>query len=176
MKKIILLFALFSLLSIGNAQNPLTYEYVIQKEDMTAEQIYNSLVVWISTNFVSIDGDYLKDKEEKIIVKDASIPFSTNKLVTVCYDGKIKFKMQFYCRDGRFKVQLTNINHINLPENSPSCKLGILYDTPQKGKNGKFDEKVWMSIKETMDNYANDLKIRLEKEIQPVQNDTNDDW
>ena len=65
MKKIILLFALFSLLSIGNAQNPLTYEYVIQKEGMTAEQIYNSLIVWISTDFVSIDGDYFKDKRKK---------------------------------------------------------------------------------------------------------------
>ena len=63
MKKVFLFFALFSILNIGNAQNPLSYEYVIQKEGMTAEQIYNSLVVWISTNFTSIDGEYLKDKE-----------------------------------------------------------------------------------------------------------------
>lgn len=176
MKKAFLLFALLSILCIGNAQNPLSYEYVIQKEGMTAEQIYNSLVVWISTNFTSVDGEYLKDKEEKMIVKDVMIDFSTGKLSTICYDGDVKFKMQFFCREGRFKVILTNFIHSNLPGNSRTCILGLIYDTPVRGKNGKFDENVWESIKADTDLFSNNLKTKLENEIKLTQTYTNDDW
>jgi hypothetical protein len=162
MKKALLLIALTAMMAVGYAQEPLTYDYVIQKEGATADQIYTALVDWIATNFKAVDGDFFRDKEEKMITKDVMFDFSTSKLSLLCYCGHITYKLKFQCRDGRFRMQMTNFTHSVNPGNSQSCILGLIYDQPRRVHNGSFDEKAWNNIKEACDIHAEGLRAELE--------------
>lgn len=173
MKKALLFIALVTMIMVGHAQKPLTYDYVIQKEGATADQIYTALVDWIATNFKAVDGDFYRDKEEKMITKDVMFEFSTGKLTLSCYDGSITYKLKFQCRDGRFKMELTNFNHTVRPKNSSSCILGLIMDQPMRVHNGAFDESAWEKIKEACDAEAARLKGTLEG---LTINPANDDW
>ena len=158
----------------SNAQKPLSYDFVIQKEGATDVQIYNALVDWIATSFKAVDGEFYRDKEEKTITKDVMFDFSTGKLTIICYDGYISYKLKFQCREGRFKAQLTNFEHRNKPGNSSSCNLGMIMDQPVEGANGKYDTKAWEKIKEATDSEAARIQVLLEKiEIASAEED---DW
>ena len=173
MKKVLLLFAMAALMTVGYAQKPLSYDYVIQKEGTTADQIYTALVDWIATNFKAVDGDFYRDKEEKMITKDVMFEFSTGRITLSCYDGNITYKLKFQCRDGRFKMELTNFNHTVKAKNSSSCILGLIMDQPMRVHNGSFDESAWEKIKEACDAEAARLKNTLEG---LTINPANDDW
>lgn len=173
MKRVLLLFALLATMLVGHAQEPLSYEFVINKEGVSADQIYTQLVDWIATNFKAVDGDFYRDKEEKMITKDVMFDFTTGKLTLLCYDGRITYKLKFQCRDGRFKVQLTNFNHTNNPGNSSTCVLGLIMDQPQRLHNGGYDEKAWQKVKEAADAEAASLQRRLEA---LNMSKVNDDW
>lgn len=173
MKKVLFIIAMVAMVMVGHAQKPLTYDYVIQKEGATAEQIYSALVDWIATSFKAVDGDFYRDKEEKMITKDVMFDFSANKLSLLCYSGKITYKLKFQCRDGRFKMEMTNFSHEVNPGNSQTCILGLIYDQPQKIHNGSYDEKAWEKIKEACDAEAARLKNTLES---LTINPANDDW
>lgn len=161
------------MMTVGHAQNPLTYDYVIQKEGVTADQIYTALVDWIATSFKSVDGDFFRDKEEKMITKDVMYEFSTGKLRVICYDGSISYKLKFQCREGRFRVQMTNFEHKNKPGNNANCVLGLIMDEPVRGANGKFDEEVWQMVKQTTDAEA----ARMQRIFEALNiTATNDDW
>lgn len=161
-----------AMVMVGHAQKPLTYDYVIQKEGATAAQIYTALVDWIATNFKAVDGDFYRDKEEMMITKDVMFDFSANKLSLLCYSGKITYKLKFQCRDGRFKMEMTNFNQDVNPGNSQTCILGLIYDQPQRVHNGPYDEKAWEKIKEACDAEADRMKSTLESlDINPANND-----
>lgn len=173
MKKVLLFFALIVGISVAEAQEPLSYEFVIQKDGVTAVQIYNQLVDWIATNFKAVDGDFYRDKDEQVITKDVMIEFSAGKLSLIHYDGNIRYKMKFQCRDGRFKVQMVNFEHsVSIGKNT-SCSLGLILDKPQRLHNGSFDERAWEKIKETTDAEANRLRQQLES---MTFDSKNDDW
>ena len=173
MKKALLLIAMVAIMTVGHAQKPLTYDYVIQKGGATADQIYSALVDWIATSFKAVDGDFYRDKEEKMITKDVMFEFSTGKLTLTCYNGSVSYKLKFQCRDGRFKMEMTNFNHDVKPGNSQTCILGLIYDQPQRVHNGSFDETAWNKIKEACDAEAARLKNTLEG---LTINPANDDW
>ena len=173
MKKVLLFFALIVGISVAEAQEPLSYEFVIQKDGVTAVQIYNQLVDWIATNFKAVDGDFYRDKEEKVITKDVMIDFATGRLTLICYDGHIRYKLKFQCRDGRFRVQMTNFEHSVNPGNNAGCALGLILDKPQRLHNGSIDEKVWEKIKNTTDAEANQMRRQLES---MTFDSKNDDW
>ena len=173
MKKAMLLIALMTIVMVGRTQEPLSYEFIIQKEGVASVQIYNQLIDWIATNFKAVDGDFYRDKEEKTITKDVMIDFETGKLTMICYDGHLRYKLKFQCRDGRFKVQMTNFEHSVNPGNSSSCILGLIMDQPVRKSNGKFDEKAWEKIKETTDTEANRLRQQMEA---LTFESKNDDW
>lgn len=173
MKKVLLIIAMVAMVMVGHAQNPLTYDYVIQKEGASAEQIYSALVDWIATNFKTVDGDFYRDKEEKMVTKDVVFGFSTGKLTMICYDGKVSYKLKFQCRDGRFKVELTNFNHSVYPGNNEDCALGLIPADAGQMNYKSYEEKAWLKIKEACEAEANRMKRNLEAlNIKP----SNDDW
>lgn len=173
MKKLMLSVVIVCFIQLGQAQEPLSYEFVIQKEGVSAAQIYNQLVDWIATNFKAVDGDFYRDKEDKMITKDAMFDFNTGKLTMICYDGKISYKLKFQCRDGRFKMELTNFNHSVNPRNNQGCALGLILSEPERKNYGQYDEKAWEKIKEACDAEAS----RLQKVLEGLTfNTSNDDW
>ncbi len=171
MKKVLCLFAFIAVIGFCHAQEPLSYEFVIQKDSVPAEQIYVQLVDWIATNFVSVDGDFFHDKEEKLIVKDVLTDFSTGRLIYMCYEGFLRYKLKFQCRDGRFKVQLTNFIHENKP--GYGCELGLIMNEPVKHGHGKQDEQIWQLIKEKAEHIADTKRLEMENLI--IENHS-EDW
>lgn len=160
----------------SKAQEPLSYDFVIAKDGVSAEQIYTQLVDWIATDFKAVDGDFYRDKEEKMITKDVVFDFSTNKLSLSWYNGKISYKLKFQCRDGRFKVELTNFIHETDLKHDPNqkCPLGlILTEAPEPKGFGNVDDKAWVKIKEACEEEANRIKGMLEAKS---FNAKNDDW
>ena len=158
----------------SKAQEPLSFDFVIAKDGVTAEQIYTQLIDWIATDFKSVDGDFYRDKEERIITKDVVFSFSTKKLTMICYDGKISYKLKFQCRDGRFKMELTNFNHSVNPGNNQGCALGlILAEAPEPRGLGNVDDKAWLKIKDACEEEANRIKGLLEAKNFDAKND---DW
>ena len=147
MKKLFLFIAMLAIGMMAMAQNPLSYDFVVQKEGVPATQIYDRVMDWIATNFKSAGGDFYHDKESLTLTKDAAVDYEPGGLAISCYKGTLTYKLKVQCRDGRFKVQLTNFTHANLPKNSASCNLGLLLSEPQRLKNGKYDEKVWNELK-----------------------------
>lgn len=170
MKKALLIIAMAFISAMASAQTPISFEYVIQKEGATAEQIYSSLVDWIATNFKAVDGEFYHDKEEKVITKDIVMNYESPKLRTICYNGDIRFKLKFQCRDGRFKMILTNFNHQNNPGNYAGCVLGLITD---EEPSDKFAKDIWEDVKSKIE----EKSLNYKNEFETLQIGTsNDDW
>ena len=173
MKKALLLLAFVATMMAASAQKPLSYDFVIQKEGATDLQIYNSLIDWIATSFKAVDGDFYRDKEEKTITKDVAFDFNTSKIMMSCYNGTVTYKLKFQCREGRFKVVMTNFEHSVKPGNSTSCILGSIMDQPVADGNGGYDRKAWEKVKEATDAEA----ARIQSMMEALEISTaDDDW
>lgn len=123
MKKAFLIAIVLMSTMFGNLKaQPLSYSYVIQKEGATAEQIYNALMDFIATDFLATDGDFYRDKEQFVITKDARTKFKADYQYG-WYDGNIRYKIKFQCRDGRFKVEITNFYHTSQYIGNPKLKV-----------------------------------------------------
>ena len=172
MKKWILFlgFTLALACSEAQAQTPVYYEFIIQKDSASAEQIYNALVDWIVTNFKAVDGDFYHDKEEKIITKDAVFEYQATRIITSCYGGHIYYKLKFQCREGRFKMIMMNFEHRNSPGNAPSCVLGLITD---QAPSDRFAREIWEDIKRKIEDYALDMKNQMER---MTISTASDDW
>lgn len=171
MKKVIVIAALLVAMLGAKAQNPIAFEYVIQKEGATAEQIYNALVDWIVSSFQAVDGDFYRDKEEKMITKDVMFRYDAPRLQIKCYNGEIRYKLKFQCRDGRFKMTCTNFCHKNDPGNHWSCILDMITD---EEPSERYAKEVWQDIKNKAEIKADDIKNQLEQLQVGAQG--NDDW
>ena len=173
MKRIFLLFSLVLLFFNAKSQKPLSYEFVIKADSVSADMIYIQLLDWVSTNFRSTDADMFKDRETKLITKDVSTEFNTDKIRIACYSGTLHYKLKFQCRDGRFKVKLTNFYHENKPTASEACQLGLIYDIPQSYSYPKYDEIAWTEIVALAGYLASEYK----KEFDAMDfGEINDDW
>ncbi len=173
MKKIFILFAMLAFGTMATAQEALSYEFVVKKDGIPAEKIYSAVVDYIATNFKAVDGDFYHDKETLTITKDVKIDYHPNGLTIICYEGWLRYKLKIQCREGRFKVVLTNFYHSNLPKNNDGCQLGLLLSEPQRLKNGRFDEKVWGELKEIA---GNEVKFFQNDFEQMKINTEEDDW
>lgn len=172
MRKLILFLGIALALACTEtqAQTPVSYEYVIQKDGATAEQIYSTLVDWVVTSFKAVDGDFYHDKAEKVITKDAMFGYEATRRITACYGGHISYKLKFQCRDGRFKMTMLNFEHHNAPGNAPTCVLGLITD---RVPDDRFAKEIWNDIRQKIDAYAADMKGQMER---LPMNTANDDW
>lgn len=171
MKKVLLTLAVVLTALLSTAQNPLTFDYVIQKDSVSAEQIYNAIIDWIATDFKAVDGDFYHDKESFTITKDASENYNATRLVTSCYEGKLRFKLKFKCKDGRFKFTITNFNHSNIPGHNKDCVLGLI--TEEEPDGNRYDREIWNDIKSKAESIALEYRAILEK---ITINTAEDDW
>lgn len=173
MKKLFLIIAMLAFGMMATAQEALTYEFVVKKDGVAAETLYAAVVDYIATNFKAVDGDFYHDKETLTITKDVKVDYHPGGLAIICYEGWLRYKLKVQCRDGRFKVILTNFNHTNLPKNNDGCQLGLLLSEPQKLKYGKSDIKVWNEL----NSIAQGQMDLYQTEFNKLSFDSsNDDW
>jgi uncharacterized protein with TBP-like fold DUF4468 len=121
LKKLTLL--LFSFLSISsqaqfptNEKGEVEYSEVITLEGLTKKQIYDKAKLWIVStlksgdNMVELSGDNSDQivGTGNIILDDLKTGYSRNKRDHI-YTPSLNFKFIVFCKDGRFKYELSNI-------------------------------------------------------------------
>lgn len=152
MKKILVVCMLFLAVSI-QAQDPLSFEKVIQVDSIKKDAIYNGLKEWVGMNFKSAKNVIeIDDKEAGILIIKSVTDYSIKNLQLSCYEGYHHFTIKFQVKDGRFKASVTNFRHENQPGNKETCNIGLVTtDEFYPGKSGLgmkgFNNKIWNDLK-----------------------------
>jgi len=179
MKKLILTFILSISLSLSYTQEAQSYSKVISIPNISADTLYLLSKQWVISSFVTPSKVMQDDsKELKLISAKGSIEYSYGKFSYISYDGYLTYLIQIQSRDGRIKVDITNIIHENLPGNARTSNLGFItniVDPYKKGVGKNYNNNVIRDIKEKMkiyseikfkdiEEYLNKKQVREEKE------------
>lgn len=159
MKRILLIVLAFFPLFIYS-QERLSFSKVIQADSIDKTNIYLGVKEWFGLNFVSaksvIDVD---DKDAGLIIGSGNTQFSKS-FVYACYSGWLYYTIKVQCRDGRYKVDITNFRHEIKRGNSSGCELGLLTTAEkynqggtQKGANNKVWKELQVKAKDLADTF-----------------------
>lgn len=181
MKKLLLLIPLIVVSLFANAQDRLTFDKVIQVEEIDKDNIYLGLKEWFALNFVSSKNVIeLEDKEAGIIIGNTNVNYSKGSFTYACYKGWLNYTIKVQCKDGRFKVDVTNFRHQIQKGNSESCELGILTTADESGRKGmekKYHNNVWKDLKEKSEEEANKIFDLLENvDFKNISDSSSEDW
>lgn len=173
MKKYLIILA-FLISGICSAQN-LSYSDVFQAEGKSPKEIYNAIKAWSATAFRNAKYSTQVDNPESYFISfNSNIKYSYDALLMLAYDGWINFTLSIQCRDGRYKVEMSNIIHENKPTSTQTCCLGVIAVDENSYK--RIDRKVVADIKQkTVALYDSLCKDLYEVVINSAQS-TDDDW
>lgn len=179
MKSIVLFLAIVTSLSLS-AQNNLKFEKVIQTDSVGKNKIFETINEWFASTYTSAnDVIQMADKEGGIIVGNGSMQVNFDRSVSYrCYDGYLKYKIMVYVKDNRYKIVLTDFNHIVKAGNSQSCQLGFITNDEvfaNKGLQKKFHNNIWNDIKAIAKDFFIDVVVSLENKTNTMSLD-DDDW
>lgn len=168
--------ALLSILisSLCAAQN-LSYSNVLQVEGKSATDIYNSVKMWSATAFSSAKNSTQVDNAEKCFISfAANIEYRYGSLSMAAYDGWINFVLTIQCRDGRYKVEMTNITHENKPTATKSCQLGAILadENAYKSFNKKVASDIKVKTAALFEQFCADIQASVDQDVNPEE----DDW
>lgn len=172
--KIVFLSLIFVTSTNLNAQDsPLKYEQILEFENLDKNSLFVGLNEWIAISFNSANNVIqMADKEAGKFIVKGSDSYSTGRLLTNCYDGRIKFTLNIDVRENRTRIIMSNIFH----ETDGACEVGILttsQEFQQRGISKKGATRIWLQMKKQ----AEDLFSTLISSINTsLQNESNDDW
>lgn len=141
MKKCLFLMLMFISANLW-AQEPLKYSEVMQCEGITADQAYANIELWAVNAFNSPEKNVqLRDKDGKKLVIKAATRFRSEKKNAGDINGWIKYTLNIFFRDGRFKVDMIDIEHRG---KKGQYDFGYLYDVDAPNKKIPFASKKWL--------------------------------
>lgn len=181
MKKTLLVLVIIICCKIpAFSQGALTYSSIIKIDSVDAKTLYQASKQWFVMNFPSpkkvIQSD---DPNVNSITGRGSKEYSMNKFTYMAYDGFIEYTVQIQSRDGRIKVDITNITHTNLPGKARECSLGLILDKEkqfQGGLSSGVHNKVAENIKETMAIFSKEVCNSIESFIKSYKSEKSQDW
>jgi len=151
MKKLFTLSIALFIAIMAIAREPLTYSKVIQADSLDKTSIYVALRAWFSETYKSSNAVIqMDDKDAGVIIGKATTKYSYGGLVYRCYEGYVNYTVKVQIRDGRYKAEVSNINHEVLPGNSKGCILGLITTAEkhsEKGAQKAYENKVADDIK-----------------------------
>ena len=125
MKRLLFTVLLIVGFTSAQAQTPVSYSEVVQVEGVSKEDLYQRAREWFTDTFRSSnDVIQLDDKENGQIVGKAIFTYRQLFGEVLGIDCLINFKISVFCKEGRYKYDLTDFSH--------SCKWIEL------GTNGKW--------------------------------------
>lgn len=173
MKKYLFIFSLF-ISTLASSQN-LSFSNVLQAEGKTAKDVYNSVKIWSATAFTEAKNATQVDDPEKCFISFYSnIEYKYGSISMAAYDGWLNFVLTIQCRDGRYKVEMSNIVHENKPTATKSCRLGAVLSDEEAYKS--FNKKVAGDIKIKMAKLFDSLCSDLQKSMNKEADSTDDEW
>ncbi len=170
------LFILLSILcsSLCAAQN-LSYSTVLQAEGKSAKDIYSSVKMWSAAAFPSVkEATQIDDPEGCFIAYSTNIEYRYGSIGMASYDGWVYFVLIIQCRDGRYKVDMTNIVHQNKPNAINNSQLGTVLadENAYKGFDKKVASDIIIKIAALFDQFCGDLQEAMNIAVSP----DGDDW
>lgn len=177
----LLLVLLLSLPVVLSAQERLSFDKVINTEGVDKQSLYVGVKEWFGMNFKSAKSVIeVDDKDAALIIGNSNVEYGKSNILYACYTGWLKFSIKIQCRDGRFRVELTNFVHEIKKGNSSGCELGMLTTDEDYGKGGLqkgSNNKIWKELKEKAQDIADLYFDRLQKvDFKNVSGSGNDDW
>ncbi|MDP3386062.1 MAG: DUF4468 domain-containing protein [Eubacteriales bacterium] len=180
MKKFLFLILLIVCISELYSQEAQSYSKVIQIPNTHADTLYLLSRQWFVSSFKTPNKVIQDDsKELKLISGKGSVEYSYGKLQYLAYEGHLTFLVQIQSRDGRIKVDLTNIIHENLPRNSRSCNLGFITNESEQFKTGinrSYHNNVAKDIKEKMNLFSEKIFQEIEQYLLKRQLREENEW
>ena len=155
MKKLILL-AVFTALFTGlKAQEPLSFEKVITVDSVYKNDIYSTIKQWFALNYPSKYVLEVDDRETGLIIANLMTDYDIKGFAYTSYCGKLKFSIRTQIKDSRYKVIITNFEHVSRGINN----IGLLTNSekPFKAFNSKRDIVVWNDLKQKSTYLADDI-------------------
>lgn len=171
MKKYLLIFSLF-ISTLASSQN-LSFSNVFQAEGKSSQEIYAAVKLWSATAFAEAKAaTQVDDSENCLISFSSNIQYQYGSISMAAYDGWINFTLTIQCRDGRYKVEMSNINHENKPTATKSCRLGVIAADENSYKS--FNKKVASDIKIKTAALYDSICGNIEKSV--TTNQSEEDW
>jgi hypothetical protein len=178
----VLLFSIINLsaqvsLPIDSITQRITYTEIIKLDSTyTKDQLYSIIREWTSKSFKSSqDVIQMDDKENGKLIIKALFPTYYKLLGMNAWQGDIYFTFSIYIKDGRYKYEVTNFNHVGgtrRGETFPtlgSCE-SLINGT---GIMASRQEKIVNQIPENILPLINSLKSVI---LQSKAGQLNNDW
>jgi hypothetical protein len=166
MKKLTVFLAMIMISCVVYSAEPLTYSKVIQADSLDKTSTHVALRMWFTEFFKSANHVIqMDDKDAGIIIGKGSTKYNYGGLTYLCYEGYINFTVKVQIRDGRYKAEVSNIIHENLPKNSRNCNLGLMTTDAEhrtKGLEKSFQNKVADHIKNYMRTISEDIFAEMQ--------------
>lgn len=142
---------ILSVLTVSAQDKPLTYAEVINVEGKNQSEIYGGLREWVATYYVNGKAvTQMEDAATGTIILKALFPYKKGGIYSA-YEGAVNYMLKLQAKDGRFRVEMSGINHENKPGNAKDCSLGTITTAEKCGKGGlnkAAHTKIWKDIKE----------------------------
>lgn len=183
MKKV--LFTLMLLVSTMAcfAQKPLSFSKVIQKEGMTAQQLYEASKNWFARTYVDSKAVMKDANPGKELTGKGKLVFPTNMMYS-SIQGYIGYLIDIQFKDGRLKFTMSDFRHDPSNEAKYNNHMGLLVDSLPKdlkdigieGMNRKAGYKYFFKNGIPLcEKQFNQLSKSLEEFIDKRE-ETKDDW
>ncbi|WP_081819323.1 DUF4468 domain-containing protein [Prevotella sp. HUN102] len=131
MKRFRLLLLMAFVAFTCSAQKPLSYSKVIQKEGMTAQQLYEASKNWFARTFVDSKAVMRDATPGKELTGKGKLVFSTNMMYS-SIQGYIGYLIDIQFKDGRMKFTMSDFRHEPSHEAKYDNHMGVLVDSLPK--------------------------------------------
>lgn len=184
MKKFLFTSVLLLSTIVCLAQKPLTFTKIIQKDGLTAQQLYDATKNWFARTYVDSKAVLKDDNPGKEITGKGKLVFPTNMLYAAL-EGYIGYLIDVQFKDGRLKFTMSDFRHDPSRRAMFDNNLGVLVDSLPKdlkeigidGANRKAGYKYFFKNgKPLCENVFTELSSSLEKFIDQREVETKDEW
>lgn len=172
-----LLVLLVSLVAAAQ-DKPLTYSEVIQVEGKNQAEIFGGLREWVATSYAN--GKYVTQMEDAasgVIILKAQFPFKKGGIYA-SYTGIVDYLLKLQSKDGRFRVEMSQIVHSVKKGNYEGSNLGLLTTSSESGTSGLSkgpNNKIWKELKEKAADHFAEIATSL-KAFNNFNAETEEDW
>ena len=158
-----------------SAQENWVYSEVVEVKDVTANELHLRCQAWFATYFKDSRNVLVSDNLETGIIANGSIKveFKSGFMVRT---GHVKYRMEIYFKDGRYKFEFKDFFHIDTNgTNYPGEGGSLLNEKPECGTFNLI-MKDWRTIKEItkteMSNLIESLKLKMTSPLESKK----DNW
>ncbi len=178
MKKLLLLLAMVVAFSAYSQDRPLSFSEVIPVEGKTQAEIYGGLREWVATSYVNAKAvTQMEDAQSATIILKALFPFKKGGFY-IAYTGQVDYMIKLQAKDGRFRVEMSQMSHSVKPGNHAGSALGLLTTAEEYGKGGLSKgahNKIWKQLKEKSKEQFDELTASL-KQLKSFNASVEEEW